>query len=50
MGPKDPPGGVVRISGPLENLQATFLFYPIAQILPKDLQAPPQGAKMGAWL
>jgi hypothetical protein len=30
MGPKDPRGGVVRISGPsLDNVQATFLFYPI---------------------
>ena len=31
-----------------ENVQATFLFYPIAAILPKALQTPPQGAKMGA--
>ena len=31
-----------------DNVPATFLFYPIAPILPKDLQAPPRRAKMRA--
>ena len=48
MGPKAPPGGVIRISGPLDNVPATFLCYPITPILPKPLQALPQGAKMVA--
>jgi hypothetical protein len=50
MGPKDPRGVWFGFPGPLGNVPATFLFYPIAAILPKDLQTPPQGAKMGRLL
>ena len=37
---------VIDFRAALDNVQATFLFYPIAAILPKDLQSPPQRAKM----
>ena len=39
-GTQRPPGGVVRISGPpWKTCKRLFLFYPIVQILPKDLPA-----------
>jgi len=48
MEPSAPRGGWFGFPGFWGNVQATFLFYPIAAILPKGLQAPPVRAKMGA--
>ena len=51
-GTQRPPGGVVRISGPSGKRASDFFVLPdyrpkIIHSLPKDLQAPPQRAKMG---
>ena len=50
MGPKAPRGVWFGFPGLCDNVHATFSFYPITPIPPKPLQAPPQGAKMGAVL